>query len=121
MTRKIIAGVILLVGLPTAVAAQGAAPAARDAKATAGRDLFTQHCVVCHVRTLITAARTYGPSLSDESLGGQEEVLRAFISEGDSVMPGFRLSLQPDEIGSIVAYLKTLPASPGSPASPASR
>jgi mono/diheme cytochrome c family protein len=112
MTRKIIAGAIVLVGLPSVVAAQGAAPATRDAKALAGRDLFTQHCVVCHVKTLITAARTYGPSLSRESLGGQEEVLRAFISEGDSIMPGFKLSLQPEEIGSIVAYLKTVPSQP---------
>jgi len=94
----------------------GAVAQTLDATATAGRNLFAQHCVVCHVKTLITATRTYGPSLSKESLGGQEEVLRAFISEGDSNMPGFKLSLAPDEIGSIVAYLKTLPAPP--PASP---
>jgi mono/diheme cytochrome c family protein len=100
----------------------GAAAQTLDAKATAGRNLFAQHCVVCHVKTLITAARTYGPSLSGQSLGGQEEVLRAFISEGDSNMPGFKLSLAPDEIASIVAYLKTLPAPPpASPANPAPR
>ncbi|HLH97735.1 MAG TPA: cytochrome c [Xanthobacteraceae bacterium] len=121
MKSNILACVFLLAALPSAAAAQSAS-VAPDAKATAGRNLFTQHCVVCHVKTLITAARTYGPSLSRESLGGQEEVLSAFISEGDSNMPGFKLSLQPDEIGAIVAYLKTLPAPPpGSPANTAPR
>jgi mono/diheme cytochrome c family protein len=121
MKRKFLICVFLLACCRFEAAAQSGAPAALDAKAVAGRNLFAQHCVVCHVRTLITAQRTYGPSLSRETLGGQEEVLRAFISEGDSNMPGFKLSLQPDEIGSIVTYLKTLPAPPASPTNPAPR
>lgn len=119
MTRSVFVCVSLLAAATSGAAAQGAAPTALDARATAGRNLFTQHCVVCHVKTLITATRSYGPPLSRESLGGQEEVLRAFIGEGDSIMPGFKLSLQPDEIGSIVAYIKTLPAPPASAANPA--
>jgi mono/diheme cytochrome c family protein len=67
-------------------------------------------CVVCHVKTLITAVRTYGPALSKQSLGGLDDVLGAFIGNGTSNMPGFKYSLAPGEIGAIVAYLKTLPA-----------
>jgi mono/diheme cytochrome c family protein len=119
MNRALLACAIGL-AWPWDVAAQSAS-SGLDANAMAGRNLFAQHCVVCHVRTLITAVRTYGPSLSRESLGGQEDVLRAFISEGTSNMPGFKLSLAPDEIASIVAYLKTLPAPPAGPANPAPR
>jgi mono/diheme cytochrome c family protein len=86
---------------------------------TAGRNLFAQHCVVCHVKTLMTAVRTYGPSLSKETLGGLDEVMVAFIGAGTSNMPGFKYSLEPDEIASIVAYLKTLPAPPAAAANPA--
>ena len=115
MKRKVLPCVSLFLGLSSAAAAQSAASPVLGANAMAGRNLFAQHCVVCHVKTLITAARTFGPPLSRESLGGQEEVMRAFISEGDSNMPGFKLSLQPEEIGSIVAYLKTLPAPAAAP------
>jgi mono/diheme cytochrome c family protein len=88
----------------------------------AGRNLFTQHCVVCHVKTLITAVRTYGPALSKESLGGQEDVMRELIGNGTPNMPGFKYSLEPGEIGTIIAYLKTLPTQPpAAPASPAPR
>jgi len=101
----------------TAVAEQALTPTQ-----LAGRNQFTQHCVVCHVKTLITAVRTYGPALSKESLGGQEDVLRELISNGTPNMPGFKYSLEPGEIGSIIAYLKTLPTQPpAAAASPAAR
>jgi mono/diheme cytochrome c family protein len=94
----------------TAVAQTAVAEPALDATQLEGRNLFTQHCVVCHVKTLITAVRTYGPALSKQSLGGLDDVLGAFIGNGTSNMPGFKYSLAPGEIGAIVAYLKTLPA-----------
>jgi mono/diheme cytochrome c family protein len=102
-----------------AAAQSAAADQALDPTQLAGRNLFTQHCVVCHVKTLITAVRTYGPALSKQSLGGQDDVMRELISNGTPNMPGFRYSLEPGEIGSIIAYLKTLPPQP--PASPAAR
>jgi mono/diheme cytochrome c family protein len=114
MKRGIMA--LMLFGLPLAAwpcpaAAQAVAPGpALDATQLAGRNLFTQHCVVCHVKTLITAVRTYGPALSKQSLGGLDDVLREFISNGTQNMPGFKYSLEPGEIGAIIAYLKTLPA-----------
>jgi mono/diheme cytochrome c family protein len=98
-------------------AAQPLAPdPALTPKELAGRNLFTQHCVVCHVKTLVTAVRSYGPSLSRQSLGGQEDVMRELISDGTPNMPGFKYSLAPNEIGEIIAYLKTLPVPPPTPA-----
>lgn len=113
---KYAAAVLMLVAWQQAAVAQSAA-SALTAEQRAGRDLFAQHCVVCHVRTLVTAVRTYGPSLSQSTLGGLDEVMGAFISVGDSNMPGFKYSLAPNEIGEIVAYIKTLPAEP--PVTPA--
>ncbi|HEV3373480.1 MAG TPA: cytochrome c [Xanthobacteraceae bacterium] len=120
MERNVAALLLLLAAWTNPAAAQTAGPPL-DATQTAGRNLFAQHCVVCHVKTLVTAVRTYGPSLSKESIGGLDDVLAAFISTGTSNMPGFKYSLEPGEIASIVAYLKTLPAPPAAPASPASR
>ena len=60
----------------------------------------------------MTAVRTYGPSLSKESLGGQDDVMRELIGNGTPNMPGFKYSLEPGEIGSVIAYLKTLPTPP---------
>jgi mono/diheme cytochrome c family protein len=104
-------------------AASGAAAQSPDQTLTpeqlAGRNLFAQHCVVCHMKTLVTAVRTYGPSLSKSTFGGLEDVMAAFIAAGTSNMPGFKYSLAPAEIGEIVAYLKTLPAEP--PAAPAAQ
>lgn len=115
---KSIAVVLMLLAWSRIAAAQ--APAADPSLAPdelAGRNLFTQHCVVCHVKTLVTAVRTYGPALSKNSLGGQADVMREFIGNGTPNMPGFKYSLAPAEIGAIVAYIKTLPTAP--PAAPA--
>jgi mono/diheme cytochrome c family protein len=108
-----------LAALPRHASAQGAAASALNATQSAGRTLFAQHCVVCHVKTLVTAVRTYGPALSKDTLGGDEDALRSFISDGTPKMPGFKYSLEPGEIGAIAAYLKTVPAPP--PAAPAPR
>ena len=79
-----------------------------------GQHLFNQSCRVCHAKPQLNSAQ-YGPVLSKETLGGQEEALRAFISNGTSRMPGFKFQFETRQINAIVAYLKTLPA----PAQPA--
>jgi mono/diheme cytochrome c family protein len=123
MKRSVVALMFLLAAWPGPAAAQTAvAPPALDATQLAGRNLFAQHCVVCHVKTLITAVRTYGPALSKQSLGGQDDVLRELISNGTPNMPGFKYSFEPGEIGAIIAYLKTLPTpAPAASTSPAPR
>jgi mono/diheme cytochrome c family protein len=51
----------------------------------------------------------YGPELSKESAGGNEQVMREFITNGTPRMPGFKYTYSPDQIAAIAAYLKTLP------------
>jgi mono/diheme cytochrome c family protein len=74
-----------------------------------GLRLFSQSCGVCH--TLVQQrTKQYGPVLSRETLGGDEELMREYISNGTPRMPGFRFTFEPEQIGAIVAYLKTVPA-----------
>jgi mono/diheme cytochrome c family protein len=104
-----------LVVWPQAAAAQQAQPAL-SAKELTGRNLFVQHCGVCHVKMMLTTAGQYGPVLSKASLGGQEDVMRELISNGTPRMPGFKYNFQPDQIDAIVTYLKTVPVPPAAPA-----
>jgi mono/diheme cytochrome c family protein len=72
-----------------------------------GRRLFEQSCGVCHTRpTLISGM--YGPELSRLNLGGQDDLLRLFISNGTARMPGFKYTYNPEQIAAIAAYVKTL-------------
>ena len=74
-----------------------------------GRQVFAQSCGVCHLPPAINA-RTFGPLLSKDTAGGNDEVIRGVISEGTPRMPGFKHYLDRAEIDAIIAYLKTVPA-----------
>src|SRR4051812_7070720 len=100
---------ILPLALWPQLAAAQQPEAALGAKELTGRNLFVQHCGVCHVKMMLTTAGQYGPVLSKASLGGQEDVMRELISNGTPRMPGFKYNFQPDQIDAIVAYLKTVP------------
>ncbi len=79
-----------------------------------GRLLYEQSCGVCHTKpTLISPL--YGPALSKESLDGREDVLRTFIANGTSRMPGFKTMYEPAQIDAIVSYLKTVSKPPPEP------
>ena len=83
-----------------------------------GRRLFEQSCGVCHTRPTLVSGM-YGPELSKLNLGGQEELLRQFISNGTPRMPGFKYTYTPEQIAAIAAYIKTL--SPGTQDIPTAR
>jgi mono/diheme cytochrome c family protein len=51
----------------------------------------------------------FGPELSKDSTGGNEEYMREIISNGSARMPGFKYTYSPEQIAAIAAYLKTLP------------
>jgi mono/diheme cytochrome c family protein len=103
----IVATALLVLAAPGAMAQQAEQPLTD--KQLMGRNLFAQSCVVCHVRVQVTALGIYGPALSKMSLGGQDDVMREFISNGTPNMPGFKYHFRPDQIDAIVAYIKTLP------------
>ena len=85
-----------------------------------GRLLYEQSCGICHTKpTLISPL--YGPALSKESPEGREDLLRAFIANGTSRMPGFKTMYEPAQIDAIVSYLKTLPKPPQEPAAAPAR
>jgi mono/diheme cytochrome c family protein len=88
--------------------AEGAPEAAFSDAQREGLRLFSQSCGVCH--TLIQQrTKQYGPALSRDTLGGDEEAMRDYIGNGTPRMPGFRFNFEPHQINAIVQYIKTIP------------
>jgi mono/diheme cytochrome c family protein len=111
MLRKGCIFLFVLAAWPQGASAQ--TPALTDTQKS-GRLLYEQSCGICHTKpTLISPL--YGPALSKESLEGREDLLRAFIANGTSRMPGFKTMYEPAQIDAIVSYLKTLPKPPPEP------
>jgi hypothetical protein len=54
-----------------------------------GLRLFSQSCGVCHT-VVQQRTRQYGPILSRETLGGDEDLIREYIGNGTPRMPGLR-------------------------------
>ena len=98
-----------------ASAQQGSGDQALDDKQLLGMRLFNQSCRVCHTKPQMVSP-LYGPELSQNSLGGQEAVMREVISNGTPRMPGFKYHFEPAQIDAIVAYLKAMPPPPPAPA-----
>jgi len=82
-----------------------------------GAFLFKQRCNTCHYSTLSTtrgargglvSEASYGPTLSKRNVEGEgrERAVRLLISEGSATMPAFKYALRPEQIDSIIGYLK---------------
>ena len=100
---------LFAVAFPLTAVAQGAPDASFTDTQREGLRLFSQSCGVCH--TLVQQrTRQYGPVLSRETLGGDEELIREYIGNGTPRMPGFRYYFAPDQINAIVQYIKTIPS-----------
>ena len=80
--------------------------------------LFNQSCRVCHTKPQLVSPQ-YGPVLSKDSLGGQDDVMREFISNGTPRMPGFKYHFEPAQIDAIVAYHQDHSRAVGSARQPA--
>jgi mono/diheme cytochrome c family protein len=110
MTRSALFALTMLALWPHGVFAQQiAANSPLNDKQLLGMRLFNQSCRVCHTKPQLTSP-LYGPALSRQSLGGQEDVMREVISNGTPRMPGFKHHFEPAQIAAIAAYLKTIPA-----------
>lgn len=103
------------VGVPTLVvglnAQQPVRPAATPSEVESGKKWFVQRCSVCHLPPLGPGEpRPYARSLTGVVKSPETEAAaRLVIQRGvPSRMPGFQYGLQPNEIDSIVAYLRTL-------------
>lgn len=75
-------------------------------EATQGKILFEEHCYVCH-GTPVGGRGRYAPPLSKENMSS-EGFVRKQVTDGGDLMPGFKYTLQPAQINSIIAYLKTV-------------
>src|SRR5262245_15142331 len=115
MPRGVFAAAFVVASASVA-SAQGAPPdASFNDTQREGLRLFSQSCGVCHT-VVQQRTRQYGPVLSRETLGGDEELIREYISNGTPRMPGFRFYFEPEQIGAIVQYIKTV-----APPAPAAR
>jgi mono/diheme cytochrome c family protein len=100
-------GLVALALSAQAANAQSAGPALDDTQRL-GRALFNQSCRVCHTPPSLNAP-LYGPALSQDTQRGKDDVMVEIIREGSPRMPGFKYQLGADQIGAIVAYLRTVP------------
>jgi mono/diheme cytochrome c family protein len=115
MIRGAVPAFACLVALwPTGAFAQQAGDDLNDQQ-RAGRQILAQSCGVCHLPTQLNA-RTFGPRLSQDTAGGNADVIRAVISDGTPRMPGFKHYLDRAQMDAIIAYLKTVPTPPPAPA-----
>ena len=104
-------GMAAALALATLSQTASAAELALNEQQTLGVRLFEQSCGICHTRPLLTAG-LYGPELSKETAGGNQQVVREIIANGTPRMPGFKYHFNQDQIAAIAAYLSVLP--PGS-------
>jgi mono/diheme cytochrome c family protein len=119
MKRNALCLLLLLAAWPQGAVAQPGAQAPLNAKESQGQALFTQHCVVCHMKTQLTSPGHYGPPLSKATLGGDESLIREYITDGTPRMPGFKYNFRPEQIEAIASFVKTLPTpAPAPPATP---
>jgi mono/diheme cytochrome c family protein len=116
--RRIWAVPCLIGILPSLAFAQDAR--SLDDKQKLGMRLFNQSCQVCHTGVLLNGRR-YGPALSRDSLGGQDDVMREVIGNGTPRMPGFKYTFTQDQIVAIAAYLKAVPPQAAAAAASAKR
>jgi mono/diheme cytochrome c family protein len=118
MRRGVLAA-LFAVAFPLSAVAQGTPDASFTDAQREGLRLFSQSCGVCH--TLVQQrTRQYGPVLSRDTLGGDEELIREYIGNGTPRMPGFRYYFAPEQINAIVQYIKTVPPQPA-PVPPGAR
>lgn len=80
-----------------------------------GEMLFEQRCFICHdnaggLNYAGGIRGRYGPQLSKGNITS-EAYVRKQIMEGGKRMPGFKYILQPSQVSSIIAYLKTIDSS----------
>jgi mono/diheme cytochrome c family protein len=107
MRHNVLAAVLLAASACGAFA-QGAPDATFNDAQREGLRLFSQSCGVCHT-VVQQRTKQYAPLLSRETLGGDEDLIREYISNGTPRMPGFRYNFEPTQINSVVQYIKTIP------------
>jgi mono/diheme cytochrome c family protein len=107
MKRTVYIGLLALAAASQGASAQQPGDSLTDQQKM-GRQVFAQSCGVCHLPPSL-GAKTYGPPLNKEAGGGDDDVMREFITNGTPRMPAFRFYLKPDQIEAIISYVRTVP------------
>ena len=110
-----VAGALLAQDPTAKTSAKKAASHGASGSAARGKEVFEKKCAICHYAD--SDAKKIGPGLKGISKRGTfsvnggkvtSESLRAWIENGDSLMPGMKDTLEPAQIKDVVAYVKTL-------------
>ncbi len=89
--------------------------ASAGAAVARGKSVFQQKCAVCHYDN--SDQKKIGPGLKGISKRGTfsvngtkitDESLKAWIENGDQLMPPFKETLEAAQIKDVIAYVKTL-------------
>jgi len=103
---------LLLVPLAVAAAVPYIASAQTNPQLTPaearGRIILTQNCNICHLPQN-PGSQTYGPLLNKSSANGDDALMKQVIQTGLVKMPGWRYTLNDNQIADVIAYIKTLP------------
>src|SRR6266571_7503169 len=74
-----------------------------------GRAQWVQRCAYCHDGVGTPTYKTLGPWLDVETVRPEREAsVRQFIATGSTRMPGFRYTLQPEQVDQLIAFLKSV-------------
>jgi cytochrome c len=80
-----------------------------------GKTVFQEKCALCHYDT--TDQKKIGPGLKGLNKRGTftvngnkitDDTLKAWIENGDQLMPPFKDVLEPGQVKDVIAYVKTL-------------
>ena len=88
--------------------AKAAAPLPLSPVELTGKKLFVQRCALCHDLLGQPATTTVTPWIDVETVMHIKEAVRQKIMSGSHRMPGWKYTLAPEQIDSVVAYLKTV-------------
>jgi mono/diheme cytochrome c family protein len=87
------------------------APALSD-EAYRGRTIWLQRCAYCHDGVGQPSYNTMGSWLGAETVQVlTEPAIRAIVAAGTERMPGFSYALTSQQVGEVIAFLKTVPSS----------
>jgi mono/diheme cytochrome c family protein len=73
-----------------------------------GRMIITQNCNICHLPQN-PGSQTYGPLLNKASANGDDALMKTVIQNGLVKMPGWKYTLNDNQINDVIAYIKILP------------
>jgi mono/diheme cytochrome c family protein len=78
-------------------------PAGGGGDAAAGKQVFIDHCGVCHVLQDAGTSGAVGPNLDEAK--PDEALTRDRVENGKGAMPAFKDQLTPEQIDDVVAYV----------------